>query len=33
VPLAEEATRQGKNVIRLNIGQPDIPTSDKHWRR
>ncbi len=29
VPLAEEATRQGKNVIRLNIGQPDIPTSDK----
>jgi aspartate aminotransferase len=29
VPLAEEAVRQGKNVIRLNIGQPDIPTSDK----
>jgi aspartate aminotransferase len=29
VPIAEEATRQGKNVIRLNIGQPDIPTSDK----
>ena len=29
VPLAEEAIKQGKNVIRLNIGQPDIPTSDK----
>jgi aspartate aminotransferase len=29
VPFAEEAVRQGKNVIRLNIGQPDIPTSDK----
>lgn len=29
VPLAEEALREGKNVIRLNIGQPDIPTSDK----
>jgi aspartate aminotransferase len=29
VPLAEEAIRHGKNVIRLNIGQPDIPTSDK----
>jgi aspartate aminotransferase len=29
VPLAEEAGRKGKNVIRLNIGQPDIPTSDK----
>jgi aspartate aminotransferase len=29
VPLAEEASRQGRNVIRLNIGQPDIPTSDK----
>jgi aspartate aminotransferase len=29
VPLAEEAMRQGTNVIRLNIGQPDIPTSDK----
>jgi aspartate aminotransferase len=29
VPLAEEAVRQGKNVIRLNIGQPDIATSDK----
>ena len=29
VPLAEEATRKGRNVIRLNIGQPDIPTSDK----
>ena len=29
VPLAEEAISQGKNVIRVNIGQPDIPTSDK----
>ena len=29
VPLAEEATKKGRNVIRLNIGQPDIPTSDK----
>ena len=29
VPLAEEATRKGRNVIKLNIGQPDIPTSDK----
>ncbi len=29
VPIAEEAIKQGKNVIRLNIGQPDIPTSDK----
>jgi aspartate aminotransferase len=29
VPLAEEAIRQGKNVIRLNIGQPDIPTTEK----
>lgn len=29
VPLAEEAIRQGRNVIRLNIGQPDIHTSDK----
>lgn len=29
VPLAEEAIRKGRNVIRLNIGQPDIPTSDK----
>jgi len=29
VPLAEDAIRQGKEVIRLNIGQPDIPTSDK----
>lgn len=29
VPLAEEAQRRGKTVIRLNIGQPDIPTSDK----
>lgn len=29
VPLAEEAERKGKNVVRLNIGQPDIPTSDK----
>ncbi len=29
VPLAEEAEKNGKQVIRLNIGQPDIPTSDK----
>lgn len=29
VPLAEEASKQGKQVIRLNIGQPDIKTSDK----
>ncbi len=29
VPLAEEAMSKGKKVIRLNIGQPDIPTSDK----
>jgi len=29
VPLAEEAIKRGKNVLRLNIGQPDIPTSDK----
>ncbi|MGD2035358.1 MAG: pyridoxal phosphate-dependent aminotransferase [Bacteroidales bacterium] len=29
VPIAEDAIKQGKNVIRLNIGQPDIPTSDK----
>ena len=29
VPLAEEAEQNGKNIIRLNIGQPDIATSDK----
>jgi aspartate aminotransferase len=29
VPLAEDAQRRGKTVIRMNIGQPDIPTSDK----
>ena len=29
VPYAEKAERNGKKVIRLNIGQPDIPTSDK----
>lgn len=29
VPLAENAIKQGRNVIRLNIGQPDIPTSEK----
>ncbi len=29
VPLAEKAEKTGKKVIRLNIGQPDIPTSDK----
>ena len=29
VPLAEEAEKNGKNVIRLNIGQPDIRTSDE----
>ncbi len=29
VPLAEEAMSKGRQVIRLNIGQPDIPTSDK----
>ncbi|MBN1415249.1 MAG: pyridoxal phosphate-dependent aminotransferase [Bacteroidales bacterium] len=27
VPLAEEAIRKGNVVYRLNIGQPDIPTS------
>ncbi|MBN2761461.1 MAG: pyridoxal phosphate-dependent aminotransferase [Bacteroidales bacterium] len=27
VPLAEEAIRRGTTVYRLNIGQPDIPTS------
>jgi aspartate aminotransferase len=27
VPLAEEAARKGITVYRLNIGQPDIPTS------
>lgn len=27
VPLAEKAESNGKRVIRLNIGQPDIPTS------
>ena len=27
VPLAEKAEENGKSVIRLNIGQPDIPTS------
>lgn len=26
VPLANEATRRGVKVIRLNIGQPDLPT-------
>lgn len=26
-PLAEKATREGKKVYHLNIGQPDIPTS------
>lgn len=26
VPLAEEAERRGVHVLRLNIGQPDIPT-------
>ncbi len=29
VPLAEKAELNGKKVIRLNIGQPDIPTSYK----
>ncbi|MBN2486914.1 MAG: pyridoxal phosphate-dependent aminotransferase [Bacteroidales bacterium] len=29
VPLAEEAEKSGKKIIRLNIGQPDIATSDK----
>jgi aspartate aminotransferase len=29
VPLAEEAEKNGKKVIRMNIGQPDIQTSDK----
>ncbi len=29
VPLAEEADRKGIKVYRLNIGQPDIFTSDK----
>jgi aspartate aminotransferase len=29
VPLAEEAEKKGKKIIRLNIGQPDIATSDK----
>jgi aspartate aminotransferase len=28
VPLAENAEKRGKTVIRLNIGQPDIPTSE-----
>ena len=28
VPFAEEATRKGIRVYRLNIGQPDIPTPD-----
>ena len=28
VPFAEEATRKGIKVYRLNIGQPDIPTPD-----
>lgn len=27
VPLAEDATKRGCRVYRLNIGQPDIPTS------
>ncbi len=27
VPLSEEAENRGVNVIRMNIGQPDIPTS------
>jgi len=27
VPLAEESIRRGNTVYRLNIGQPDIPTS------
>jgi aspartate aminotransferase len=29
VPFAEKAEKNGKNVIKLNIGQPDIPTSEK----
>lgn len=29
VPLAEEAEKKGVKIIRLNIGQPDIATSDK----
>jgi aspartate aminotransferase len=29
VPFAEEAEKKGRKIIRLNIGQPDIPTSDK----
>lgn len=29
VPLAEEAMKKGKIVYRLNIGQPDISTSEK----
>lgn len=28
VPLAEEAEKKGRTIIRLNIGQPDIPTSE-----
>ena len=26
VPLANEATARGVKVIKLNIGQPDLPT-------
>jgi aspartate aminotransferase len=29
VPLAEQAIEKGIKVYRLNIGQPDIPTSEK----
>lgn len=29
VPLAEESIKKGNTVYRLNIGQPDIPTSEK----
>lgn len=29
VPYAEQAMKRGVKVYRLNIGQPDIPTSDK----
>jgi aspartate aminotransferase len=32
VPLAEEANKRGVHVYRLNIGQPDIPTSPNALR-
>lgn len=30
-PLADKAEDEGVRIYRLNIGQPDLPTPQKHW--